>query len=477
MQPENGGLGVFAHEYGHDLGLPDLYDTAGGENSTGFWTIMSAGSYGGNGRKNIGDRPVDMGAWEKLQLGWLNLDISAAAQKTTVHRLGPAEFNTDLAQALLVLLPSRERTYFLAEPPEGEQAWWSGRGNDLDHSLTRSIAVPVSAPSLTMQLFYDIEKDWDYAYLSVSTDAGATWTNVAGSVTTNTDPNGQNLGNGITGTSAGWMPATFNLAAYAGQTVLLRLRYVTDGFVAQNGVLADAITLGSFTDGAEAGDNGWTLDGFQRTTGTEVERSFHAYITEYRQYRSYDRSLETGPYNFGFNPTRPDYVEHYPYQDGLLVSYWDDFYTDNNTSEHPGEGLILPVDAHPDQLIRSTDNLPWVARIQAYDSTFGLEWTDGLILHRSSVPTIHPALPAVPVFDDRESYYRPIDGPAIWSAWTGVDVPKTGTQIRVESVSDDGYSMRVRVVRERGPKGQVVPDVTTNAPAAAEGSATGAIVR
>ena len=32
VEAENGGLGVFAHEYAHDLGLPDFYDTAGGEN-------------------------------------------------------------------------------------------------------------------------------------------------------------------------------------------------------------------------------------------------------------------------------------------------------------------------------------------------------------------------------------------------------------------------------------------------------------
>ena len=42
-----------------------------------------------------------------------------------------------------------------------------------------------------------------------------------------------------------------------------------------------------------------------------------------RQYDVYDESLRT-EYNFGFLTTgRPDWVEHFPYQDGLLISYWD----------------------------------------------------------------------------------------------------------------------------------------------------------
>ena len=45
--------------------------------------------------------------------------------------------------------------------------------------------------------------------------------------------------------------------------------------------------------------------------------------------RWYDKYLQTGPYNFGF-PSQPDWVEHFPYQNGLLVSYWDTTQSDNN---------------------------------------------------------------------------------------------------------------------------------------------------
>ena len=60
VEPENGGLGVFAHEFGHDLGLPDYYDTNGGDNGTAFWTLMSSGSWLGHGPADqaIGTTPA-----------------------------------------------------------------------------------------------------------------------------------------------------------------------------------------------------------------------------------------------------------------------------------------------------------------------------------------------------------------------------------------------------------------------------------
>jgi immune inhibitor A len=65
INPENGGVGVFAHEYGHDLGLPDLYDYTG-ENGTGFWTIMSSGSWLSQNNFDIGSQPSHFGVWEKF---------------------------------------------------------------------------------------------------------------------------------------------------------------------------------------------------------------------------------------------------------------------------------------------------------------------------------------------------------------------------------------------------------------------------
>jgi immune inhibitor A len=441
IEPENGSVGVFAHEFGHDLGLPDLYNTSGGgaaaENSTAFWTLMSSGSWTSDGTEDIGSKPTHMGAWEKFQLGWLNYEVAFAGQHSE-HKLGPAETNTKQAQGLFVVLPDKEVVTIIGDPYEGEYFYYSGSGNNLDNFMVKSFDLAAGS-SMTAKVNYDIEVDWDYAYLVASTDGGATWDSVETSASTSTDPYGNNFGYGITGNSGGWVDLTADLSAYEGE-VMLGFRYWTDGAVIEPGFMVDEIMITGYpTDGAES-DAGWTFDGFRVTDGVGTEFFFNAYLAAFRQYRSFDDSLRTGPYNFGFldNPMLGNWVERLPYQDGLLINYWDTSQINNNTRVHPGEGLILPIDAHPETMYRADGGL-WRGRMAAYDSTFGLEPTEELTLHWNSEPSYHPSQPAVPVFDDRNQYWNP-ETPVL-----GVINPHTGTAIWIQSVSAQGNFMQVRV--------------------------------
>jgi len=66
-------IGTFCHEFGHALGLPDLYDTSGlpagvVNSGPGNWSLMSTGAYGGSGLTP--ERPSHMGAWCQTFLGW-----------------------------------------------------------------------------------------------------------------------------------------------------------------------------------------------------------------------------------------------------------------------------------------------------------------------------------------------------------------------------------------------------------------------
>ena len=62
-------IGVFCHEFGHALGLPDLYDYDGSSEGIGNWGLMGGGAYGGDGRHP--GYPAHMTAWSKEVLGWV----------------------------------------------------------------------------------------------------------------------------------------------------------------------------------------------------------------------------------------------------------------------------------------------------------------------------------------------------------------------------------------------------------------------
>jgi immune inhibitor A len=461
IQPENGGLGVFAHEYTHDLGLPDLYDTSGNtggaENSTAFWTLMSSGANIGDGRGNgIGDAPTDLSAWEKLQLGWLGCMTCEGGefyevvnyQQRENLKLGPNDAASKLgSQAAFALLPNKRKETVVGAPASGTMFYWSTMHDESTTSMSKTSGI--SAGSLTADVSYQIEEHFDYAFIEASTNGGTSWTPVVTnrSSPASEDQSGINSsGAGIDGFTTGYVPLTATLPA---GTNALRVRYTTDPAVTELGFMIDNIAINGTPVGTAEAEEGWTFDGFKRTTGTEISFHFNAYVLENRQYDGYDRSLATA-YNFGFLNTKPDWVEHYPYQDGLLIWYWDESFSDNSVGDHPGGGLLLPVDAHPShehwangQYMRQ--------RIQSYDSTFGLERTDRITLHLNSEPTTIRSKPAVRLFDDVRSWWSGDDGHSAAShgrfqpGWTGVNVPQSGTKIKVLAESAGGRVLHVAV--------------------------------
>ncbi|WP_408898811.1 immune inhibitor A domain-containing protein [Nocardioides sp. R1-1] len=396
VEPENGGLGVFAHEYGHDLELPDFYDTAGGENGTGFWTLMSSGSWLGHAQGNIGTTPGLMGPEEKLFLGWLDYTEVNAGQSGSFTLSPSQETAVGQDQAVKVNLPDKTTTATYTTPATGAHAWYSGRGDNLVSTLTRPVAAS-SRVTVSADVWHQIEADYDFLYAEYSTDGGKSWTQL-----------------GALDGSSDWSGHRW---AYRpkGAASLFRFRYATDGGVNEAGAFIDDIVINdgttTFTDGAESGDNGWTVSGFTASTGTESKTTGRYYLLENRQYVGYDSTLQVGPYQFSEAVTRPDWVEQFPYQNGMLVWLVDLAHADNNTSVHQGEGYALPVDVRPDSFTYPDGTSPSNRR-EPFDATFGLAstTTDAVCLHKqvatktgyTTQEACAPSVANVPTFDDSD---------------------------------------------------------------------------
>jgi immune inhibitor A len=234
MQAEDAGVGVVSHEFGHDLGLPDLYDTSGAaESDVDFWDLMSSGSHTGPLFQSI---PVHMGLWDKYVLGWADPEtfgVGSSARDVKVGQTSRTPKGTE--DGIRVNLP--QKTVTLATPHSGENMWYSNNDQSwADVKLSRTLEVPAGDDVRFWSWDnYDIEELWDYGFIEVSTDGGSTWTQLevrdeAGNVvSTNDDPNGRlhdygGLQNGLTGSTGGeWRHDYVNLTPYAGSTIGLRL--------------------------------------------------------------------------------------------------------------------------------------------------------------------------------------------------------------------------------------------------------------
>ncbi|MFP5107777.1 immune inhibitor A domain-containing protein [Neobacillus sp. C211] len=443
IMPEDGATGVFAHEYGHDLGLPDEYDTiySGADEPIGYWSIMSAGSWAG---KIPGSEPTGFSPWAKQYfqstLGgkWTNPTVvewdkvpSKGAQFLLDQANSPLGKNN---QAIRVNLPTKVTPINV---PSGSYEYWGGQADESDTNMVTDVNLTgKTSATLTFDAWYDIEPQWDFAFVQVSTDNGVKWkslgnTNTRSDVVAEGYPTIKDSMPGLTGSTDGkWQPQTFDLSEYKGQNIKLRIRYATDwgssfaGFYADNiKVVADGQTI--IDDGAENTTSLFTLNGFTKENGKKY--SDHYYLLEWRNHQGVDQGLG--------NIKRGSSLMSY--DGGLVVWYVDDSYTDNWTGVHPGNGFLGVVDAHLSKDLRwllvTDGSTPEAStRYQIADAAFGLNSTSGLNLNYPGVQTLTaPSQTAVSLFNDSNSFFNTFLPDA------GRDIPHYGLKVRVNGQSKD----------------------------------------
>ena len=195
------------------------------------------------------------------------------SKRGTVHQFAARYFELPAGRLALDFRGATQVRLIPTEPHSGRYVWWSNRADKIDTTLTRRVDLRnVRSATLRFWTWFDIEEGWDYAYVVVSDDGGTKWRTLQGTLTSNDDPNGSNLGNGLTGRSGRgsgpvWLEEHMDLTPYAGKEVLLRFEYVTDLALNKNGFAVDDVSIPeiSWRDDAE-GQGDWDAKGFVRSS-------------------------------------------------------------------------------------------------------------------------------------------------------------------------------------------------------------------
>ena len=452
-EPENGAVGVMVHEFAHDLGIPDDYDTV--YSSYGdiveYWSLMASGSWAG---KVGGTRPVGINPWGRIMLGlthggewtnWAYLPLQNANGVNT--NLTTNSYNPGSAlQSVVVGLP--DQVIKVVTPTEGSKVFWGGQETMMDNWFSFPLDLKsVAAPKLTYDINYNTEEEWDAAFVQISEDGGQTWTSlVTPSMKSWTNPDAREeviaAMPGYTGKSAGWLNESIDLTSYVGKDVLVRMRYITDPYVSESGVFFDNIKVSDgtnvlFANGGENAFEGLDNHDFQVNNGTKTAP--HFYVAEWRSHKNVDVGLtELARAQFDYNR-------------GMLLWYKNDLYDNNWVGDHPGYGQLGVVDAqqyvNQEQGMSSLKNnnnaqsknanagkaVYLSSWINLKDAAFSLDPTPetDLSMYSWSTTGMLPSQPAVPTFNDANAYFnsKNPDG--------GLKLPSYGLRISVTGRSSD----------------------------------------
>ena len=339
MQSEYTSVSTFIHEFGHSLGLPDIYARRT-NNSTAAWDAMSS---------TAGRFPQELSAWSRMMLGWLEPCVLrppefGGAGSRSVHLKTMNDWSgtaggsrpPGLCDAVMVILPPKVRALDLGPltSRQRRQAVYTGQGNEMNRYLSRTFDLTgvEEQPILEFDLWFEIEGDYDYLYLEASTD-GLNYqrllptdkdsaTDAQSIMPSRKGHDGDGTLPGFTGRSGDldadgkvesapgcdpsrpkqlaedrvggeqdpceigqWIRARFDLSAYRGKEVEIRFHYFTDMAAVEAGALIDNVKIEAlgFSEDFEGSElKGWEVEGFSLSGGAHRLPVPHFYVLEYR---------------------------------------------------------------------------------------------------------------------------------------------------------------------------------------------------
>jgi len=468
--PEQLDAGAICEEYEHQFGLPDIY-TTDYSNSNAWWGSHSAGVWGG---PVGGMRPMGHNLWQDVFLGWRDPKLIKYNDPDAEFKIGQARYTPDGTEdGLIIALPDKVVTK--SNPLKSGKAIWGGATDDRDARFYRKWDLSGASGQVifSFDANWNIEQDWDYFYFEVSMD-GTTFTSLQDmdGKFTNSDPNGQNLGWGLTGIGQGKL--RFDLSEHAGQTnVWTRLRYKTDAGVTWPGMYVDNISID--VDSTNLYKQDFETDYSDWTNVDWIEVPFtasypRAYFAEWRTKIGFDQSFDDAYYPvYNSDATAEFHVDRTPYSvPALQLTLYDSSYSfdytlwDASRNDPPSYGPkypLLVVDAHwlPYAFDTKFSNVSggWMGprvyqRSAAGDAGFGLRPTQAWTLHLGynyatgeyvwpSIETkTFPSRPPVPGFHDYLGYY-----PGLFYPGTGSSVYVWDTAASTVVPARGNYSTRI----------------------------------
>ena len=247
---ERNPLGVWVHEFGHELGLPDLYDTDNSSEGIGHWGVMASGSWADHG-----ETPVYFSAWSRYWLGWVdpivitddinNLELEPIENDGNVYLL-PIPGNWSNSNEYYLLENRQQLKYDSYLPGEGLLIWHIDE--DVIYSKWNSNSVNNDEDHKGVDLEEaDGEDDLDYS--TNRGDSGDPYK--SGSFTKDTYPNSL----AYNGTESGWKIENIETS---GDNIIVDISFLSKPHAvadADDAVIAEGLELQFY------GNESWDEDG------------------------------------------------------------------------------------------------------------------------------------------------------------------------------------------------------------------------